>query len=56
LLLGEAFGYEPLQRTAARLGIAFLFSAFALFVGMGRTSAYVAVGLVWAVAILVFFI
>jgi len=56
LLLAEAIGYAPLQRTTARLGIAFVFSAVSLFVGNGRISGYVAAGLIWVVAILVYFI
>lgn len=56
LLLAEAIGYSPLQRIPARLGIALVYSAFALFVGGNRKSGYVAAGLIWAVTVVTFFV
>ncbi|MEE8575751.1 MAG: hypothetical protein V3T31_00720 [candidate division Zixibacteria bacterium] len=56
LFVSEALTFEPLQRVPARLGIALLYSAFALMFGKGRTSGIVSAILIWVAAITVFFV
>lgn len=56
VLLADAVDYTPLQKIPARLGIALVFSALALFIGMNRRSAFVAAALIWVVTILTFFV
>lgn len=52
LLLGDAFAVKHLARTTAQLGIALLFSAFALLVTNGKGVGITAALIVWAAAIL----
>lgn len=56
LFLGEAAGITVLQKVPAKLAIALLFTAFALLVGKGRPTGYIAVGLVWLTVITLFII
>ena len=56
MLLAEVVNYYPLQRISARLGIALVFSALALFIGGNSRSGYAAAALIWVVTILTFFI
>ena len=56
VLLTHAFGYTPIQKISARLGIAFLYSACALLVGRGRPSGMIAAAIIWVTVILTFFI
>jgi cytochrome c oxidase subunit IV len=47
LFLADAFDISHLNRWTARLGIALMFSAFALIVGNGRRTGYVATAIIW---------
>jgi hypothetical protein len=47
LFLAEAFQFTHLNRWTARVGIALLYSAFALLVGNGRRSGYIAMVIIW---------
>ena len=51
ILLGEAFGLALTEKWTAKIGIALLFTAFALLVGNGRKSGYIATGILWVVII-----
>ena len=45
--LADAFNIGNLDRWTARLGIALVFSAFALMVGNGRKIGYIATAIIW---------
>ena len=45
--LAAAFNISNLDRWTARLGIALVFSAFALMVGNGRQIGYIATAIIW---------
>lgn len=47
LFLADAFNISHLDRWTARLGIALLFSAFALIVGNGKKIGYTATAIIW---------
>ena len=47
LFVADAFNISHLGRWTARVGIALLFSAFALIVGNGRTTGYIATAIIW---------
>jgi hypothetical protein len=47
LFLADAFNISHLDRWTARLGIALLFSAFALIVGNGKKTGYIATAIIW---------
>lgn len=47
LLLADAYNVAHLQRWTGRLGVALVFSAFALFIGNGRKAGLLAVAIVW---------
>ena len=51
LFLAEAFQFSHLNRWTARVGVALLYSAFALLVGNGRKSGYISMVIVWIPAI-----
>ncbi len=51
LLLADAFGLFALYKITAQLGIALLFSAFALLVGKGRWPGYAATVIIWLAVI-----
>jgi len=55
LLLADAFDLFALYKITAQLGIALLFSAFALLVGKGRWPGYVATAIVWLAVMTMFF-
>lgn len=56
IFLGEATGMIVLQKWSARLSIVLLFSAFALLIGNGRRSGFIATAIVWATVIVVYFL
>ncbi|MBU0983027.1 MAG: hypothetical protein KKA42_04105 [candidate division Zixibacteria bacterium] len=56
LLLAHALGFSPLQKVTARLGIALIYSAFALLVGNGRPSGIIATALIWIAVIVTFLV
>ncbi len=56
LLLAESFEFAPLQKVPARLGIALIYSALAMFVAKGRSPAIIATVLIWAAVIVTFFV
>mgnify|MGYP007080174577 CR=1 FL=1 len=47
ILVADAVDYHPMMKTTAKLGIALLYSALALFVGNGRSVGFVATGIIW---------
>jgi len=47
LLLSDAYHLTQLQRWTARIGIALVFSAVALYVGNGRKTGFIAVIIMW---------
>ena len=55
LLLADAFGLLYLHKVTAQLGVALLFSAFALLVGKGRWPGYTAVAIIWLAVVAMFF-
>jgi hypothetical protein len=56
ILLADALNYELIQRLTARLGLALLFSAIALFVANGRPAGWIATAILWVAVILTFFV
>ena len=52
LLLADAVDFAPATKITARLGIALLYTAFALIVGKGRPSAYIGTALLWVAVVL----
>lgn len=56
LLLAEAFGYAPLQKLPARLGVALIYSALAMFVAKGKAAGIIATILLWAAVVVTFFV
>jgi hypothetical protein len=51
VLLADGLSYAPAQKLTAKLGIALLFSAIALFIGNGRAAGYVATVILWAAVV-----
>ncbi len=47
LLLSDAYHLVALQRWTARIGIALVFSAIALYVGNGRKAGFISVVIIW---------
>jgi hypothetical protein len=47
LLLGSALGSILLTKLTAKLGVGLLYSAFALIIGNGRQSGFIAVAILW---------
>jgi hypothetical protein len=47
ILLGNALGPGLLTKWTAKLGIGLLYSAFALIIGNGRKSGFIAVSILW---------
>ncbi len=56
LMLAHALNYHPAQKISARLAVALIYSALALFVGNGRPAGFVATGIIWVATILLFVI
>jgi len=54
LLLGDAYDISHLSKWTARLGIALVFSAVAMFVGSGRWAGNLAVVIIWLVVVLTY--
>jgi len=52
LLLADAFHIYQLTKWTARLGIALVFSALALFIGNGRWPSTAATAIVWLAVVL----
>ena len=55
LLLADAYSIYPLAKWTAKLGIALVYTAFALVVGNGRKSGFVASGII-IIAVLATFV
>ncbi|KAA3633421.1 MAG: hypothetical protein DWP97_09210 [Calditrichaeota bacterium] len=55
VLLADAYSIYPLAKWTAKLGIALVYSAFALVVGNGRKSGYTAAAII-VVAVLATFV
>ena len=56
ILLAQAIDYIHLNKWTAKLGIALLFSAFALLVANGRKAGYAATSIIWIVIIISYFL
>jgi hypothetical protein len=56
LLLAGTLHFVEIQKVSARLGIAMLYSAFALFVGNGKPAGYVATAVIWLAVFATFII
>lgn len=56
LLLADANHYLPLQKISAKLGIGMVYSAFALFVGNGKSAGIIATGIIWVAVLTTFLI
>lgn len=56
ILIAQSIDYAPLIKWTAKLGIALLFSAFALLMGNGRKVGYVATSIIWIVIIISYFL
>jgi hypothetical protein len=56
LFLSDAFHYRALQLWTARLGLALVYSAFALIIGNGRTPGFLAAAIVWLGVIALLFL
>lgn len=56
LLLADAQHYVPLQKISAKLGIGMVYSAFALFVGNGRSAGVAATVVIWIAVLATFFV
>jgi len=54
LLLADAYHVAHLAKWTARLGIALVFSAVAMFVGSGRWAGNLAVVIVWLAVLLTY--
>lgn len=52
VLLAQAFEWSSLSQWTAKVGIALIFSAGALLLGRGKSSAIIAVIIVWVAVIL----
>ena len=56
LLLAGTLHLAELQKVSARLGIAMLYSAFALFVGNGKPAGFIATAIIWLAVFATFII
>jgi hypothetical protein len=56
LMLGQALHWHQIERIPAKLALGLLFSAFALFVGNGRPSGFIATTIIWAAIIISFLV
>ena len=54
LLLADAAAYGPATKITARLGIAILYTAFALWLGRSCPTAWIGTILVWTAVLLTF--
>ena len=56
ILLADAYNFTQLHRWTARVGIALIYSAFALMLGKGQSSGVIGSLVVWAAVLLTLFI
>ncbi|MEA1979883.1 MAG: hypothetical protein U9N54_02785 [candidate division Zixibacteria bacterium] len=56
ILLAQAIDFTQINKWTAKLGIALLFSAFALLIANGKKTGYVATSIIWIVIITSYFI
>ena len=56
LMLAHAASYHPLQKISAKLAVALIYSALALFVGNGRAAGFAATAIIWVATMLLFLI
>ena len=54
MLLADAYHFAHLSKWTARIGIALIYSAIAMFVGNGRWSGQLAVVIVWLAVIITY--
>ena len=55
ILIGNALEIRFFTKLTARLGIAVIFSAFALLVGKDRPSGIIATAIIWIAVLITFF-
>ncbi len=56
ILIAQAVDFTPITKWTAKLGVALLFSAFALLVANGKKTGYVATSIIWIVIIISYFL
>ena len=56
ILIAQAVDFTHINKWTAKLGVALLFSAFALLVANGKKTGYVATSIIWIVIIISYFI
>ncbi|MDH3891600.1 MAG: hypothetical protein OEV49_11000 [candidate division Zixibacteria bacterium] len=54
ILLSDAYHFAHLSKWTARIGIALIYSAIAMFVGNGRWPGHLAVVIVWLAVIIAY--
>ena len=54
MLLGDAYYIAQLSKWTARIGIALIYSAIAMFIGNGRWPGHLAVVIVWLAVIITY--
>ena len=56
ILIAQAVDFTSITKWTAKLGVALLFSAFALLVANGKKTGYVATSIIWIVIIISYFL
>ncbi len=56
ILIAQAVDFTYINKWTAKLGVALLFSAFALLVANGKKTGYVATSIIWIVIIISYFL
>ena len=56
ILIAQAVDFTSITKWTAKLGVALLFSAFALLVANGKKTGYVATSIIWIVIIVSYFL
>ncbi|MEW6050947.1 MAG: hypothetical protein AB1644_07795 [Candidatus Zixiibacteriota bacterium] len=51
LMLAQAMHYYPATKITAKLGVALIYSAIALFIGNGRPAGFIATTIIWVAVI-----
>ena len=56
MMLAQAMQYHPATKITAKLGVALVYSALALFVGNGRPAGFIATAIIWVAVIVSFLV
>lgn len=56
MMLAQAAHYYPATKITAKLGVALVFSALAMFVGNGRPAGFIATAIMWVAVIVSFLV